>query len=488
MVGAAPAARPGSQRAALWIFVLALAATAIEGAALHVNALHFAGFMLDFRAFYCAGAALDAGADPYRAEPLRSCEVAAYGAFPQGYPQVAVPAPLPGYAIAPFALLARLPYNVAAALWLLASALAIAASALLLAGLSRLPAPVVWAALLLPVALVSGFLGQLVPFALLALAVCARAVEAEQPRVAALAAAGSLIEPHFGLPVCLGLALGMPRARLPLGALLAAAAALSIVLLGVERNLEYVRAVLPAHLASEVGNEEQYSLTHVLNLAGVPDSLALQLGSLSYAVAIVAGALLALRLVRQGAPRSLFALLPAAFAPLGGSFVHLQQMAFVIPALLVLLGRVALRNAWLGSALLLLALPFGNFTFLFVTAPFALATVTVLARDQLRLSWLATLSLAVAVLAAICAMTAAFAPRPDVHAAVAAVSGAGLLAEATWDALIRSSYHSNVALFTLSKVPTYAALAIFAIVTYRLAFAKRDDNAPVEPEGAPCVA
>jgi hypothetical protein len=488
VVGAAPAARPGSQRAALWIFVFALAATALEGAALHVNALHFAGFMLDFRAFYCAGAALDAGADPYRAEPLRSCEVGAYGAFPQGYPQVAVPAPLPAYALAPFALLARLPYNVAASLWLLATILAIAASAVLLSGLSRLPVPVVWAALLLPVGLVSGFLGQLVPFALLALVACARALEAERPRLAALAAAASLIEPHFGLPVCLGLAVGMPRARLPLGALLAAAAALSFVLLGVERNLEYVRAVLPAHLASEVGNEEQYSLTHLLNLAGVPDSLALQLGSLSYIVAIAAGAFFALRLVRQGAPRSLFVLLPAAFAPLGGSFVHLQQMAFVIPALLVLLGRVAVRDAWLGSALLLLALPFGNFTFLFVTAPFALATVVVLGREQLRLSWLAVLSLGVTVLAALCGLTAAFTPRPDVHAAVAAAAGADRLAEATWDALIRSSYHSNVALFTLSKVPTYAALTIFAIVTFRLALTRRDGGAPVEPERAPCVA
>jgi hypothetical protein len=488
VVGAAPPARPGSQRAALWIFVFALAATAFEGAALHVNALHFAGFMLDFRAFYCAGAALDAGADPYRAEPLRSCEVDAYGAFPQGYPQVAVPAPLPGYALAPFALLARLPYNVAAALWLFAIILAIAASAVLLIGLSRLPAPVVWAALLLPVGLVSGFLGQLVPFALLALVVCARALEAERPQLAVLAGVASLIEPHFVLPVCLGLAVGMPRARLPLGVLLAAAAALSFVLLGVERNLEYVRAVLPAHLASEVGNEEQYSLTHLLNLAGVPDSLALQLGSLSYILAIAAGAFFALRLVRHGAPRSLFVLLPAAFAPLGGSFVHLQQMAFVIPALLVLLGRVALRDAWLGSALLLLALPFGNFTFLFVTAPFALATVVVLGREQLRLSWLVVLSLGVTVLAALCGLTAAFIPRPDVHAAVAAAAGADRLAEATWDALIRSSYHSNVALFTLSKVPTYAALTIFAIVTLRLALARRDGGAPVEPERAPCVA
>ena len=247
-----------------------------------------------------------------------------------------------------------------------------------LTGLCRLRAPVVWAALLLSVGLVSGFLGQLVPFSLLALCLCARALEDERPRLAAVAAAASLIEPHFGFPVCLGLALWMPRARPPLALLAGGAALLSFGLLGFERNLEYVRDVLPAHLASEVTNEEQYSLTHLLSLAGVPDALAIRLGTLSYAVTVALGALLGGRLVRRGAPASLYVLLPAAFAPLAGSFVHLQQMAFVIPALLVLLGTVAPANPWLGSALLLLAIPFGNFTFLFVTLPLALATVLVL--------------------------------------------------------------------------------------------------------------
>ena len=98
---------------------------------MHVGSPRVAGFLIDFRAFYCAGAALDAGADPYRAEPLRSCEVAAWEAFPAGYPEVAVPAPLPGYALTPFALLARLPYGVAAALWECALVAAFAGSALL---------------------------------------------------------------------------------------------------------------------------------------------------------------------------------------------------------------------------------------------------------------------------------------------------------------------------------------------------------------------
>ncbi len=479
-MSAAPAAPASSWRAPLVLFVVALVATLVEASASHVFGAHFAGFMIDFRAFYCGGAALNAGADPYLAEPLRGCEIAAYGAFPAGYPDVAVPAPLPGYALVPFALLAHLPYAAAATLWFAGIALALAGSVVLLQRLSALPAGVVWAALLLSVGLVSAFLGQLVPVSLLALVLCAQFVERDRPGAAACAAALAMLEPHFGAAVCLGLALWVPRARLPLALLAASGTALSFVALGAARNLEYVRAVLPAHLASEVTNEEQYSLTHLLSLAGAPDAFALQAGTISYLIAIGVGALLAGRLVARGAPRSLLVLLPAAFAPIGGSFVHLQQMAFALPALLVLLGRVAPRDVLLGTALLLLALPLGNFTFLYVTAPFALVTAGIIAREQLRLGWLATVAVVSTTLGAIVALTFALASRPDAHAAVSAVAGDGELAEATWAALIRTSYHANVAVFTLSKLPTYAGLALFAIVTARLALGKRDSPPLVE--------
>src|SRR5579871_3197090 len=79
--------------------------------------LHQPNYLLgDFRAFYCAGAAIDAGADPYRMQPLLGCEAATAAAA--GTPEVkygvAVPAPLPPHALLPFAALSRLPFVIAA--------------------------------------------------------------------------------------------------------------------------------------------------------------------------------------------------------------------------------------------------------------------------------------------------------------------------------------------------------------------------------------
>src|ERR1700686_3842349 len=89
-------------------------------------------FLYDYRAF--AGAMLGTGGNPYRAEPLRTCEHRrGLLAGRSDLTLLAVPAPLPGYALAPFALLGRLPGGLGAALWLLVSLLAgaIAVQALL---------------------------------------------------------------------------------------------------------------------------------------------------------------------------------------------------------------------------------------------------------------------------------------------------------------------------------------------------------------------
>ena len=52
----------------------------------------------DFTAFYCAGKVVDAHADPYRVEPLRACERAAYET-PSAPAWEVTPAPFPGYVL-----------------------------------------------------------------------------------------------------------------------------------------------------------------------------------------------------------------------------------------------------------------------------------------------------------------------------------------------------------------------------------------------------
>src|SRR5271163_3337629 len=67
---------------------------------------------IDFRGPYCAGTALDAGLDPYRIGPIQDCQRAALAVSGLRTSELHVLyAPLPPYALAPFALLAKLPFR-----------------------------------------------------------------------------------------------------------------------------------------------------------------------------------------------------------------------------------------------------------------------------------------------------------------------------------------------------------------------------------------
>ncbi|HEY3675806.1 MAG TPA: hypothetical protein VGK84_07405, partial [Candidatus Tumulicola sp.] len=72
----------------------------------------------DLPEFYCAGSVLDSGHDPYRYEPMRTCEhtIVASPSF-RANPAMAMPAPQPPYDFPAFMALARLSYPVARALW-----------------------------------------------------------------------------------------------------------------------------------------------------------------------------------------------------------------------------------------------------------------------------------------------------------------------------------------------------------------------------------
>src|SRR5580704_3140313 len=85
--------------------------------------------LYDFADFYCAGAALNDHADPYRYEPLHRCEhtVNATEAYRRD-PARAVPAPLPAYDFPPFMLAARFNFSLVRAIDAVAIVAAIAAA------------------------------------------------------------------------------------------------------------------------------------------------------------------------------------------------------------------------------------------------------------------------------------------------------------------------------------------------------------------------
>jgi hypothetical protein len=287
----------------------------------------------DFRAFYCAGAAIDRGADPYRTEPLRTCERKTAATF--GTPMRAgavLPAPLPPYALAPFALLARLPFLVASTSWFFLGIATLFVTAFLVRRLTGIPLGAVLATLFLSEAITSIMLGQVVPLILCALCAAGLALRLERPKLAAAMLGLAMIEPHVALPAAAASFFFVPRARLPLGVCAIALAGLSVVTVAPATAFEYVSRVLPLHARSELtALGTQFSLSTWLWAAGLEPGRAIDLGELSYALACACSVFVAGCAVRRFDDGAYAAIVPPAFAVIGGVFIHVTQMVVAVP-------------------------------------------------------------------------------------------------------------------------------------------------------------
>jgi hypothetical protein len=292
---------------------------------------HFA--QSDTTVWYCAGQAVNERADPYLVEPMRACELR-YDPAKQS-PWVE-PAPLPGYTLAAFSLMARLPFALARTIWFYALIGAISITAVLLARRVKIPPLVA----LLCLAMVDGyfnlFYGELPPIAVAALVASAGLGTARRYTAAAIVGSLAMIEPHIGLPACLAMFVWWPKTRVPFVICGCGLAAVSVAAIGLPANLEYFQTVLPLHAAAEIAAQDQYSLTRLMHILGVPDRIAVSAGSLSYLIMTVAGVALARPLATAVESETLITLLPPAVALLGGPFVHDLQMAAAIPAALLL--------------------------------------------------------------------------------------------------------------------------------------------------------
>jgi hypothetical protein len=318
----------------------------------------------DFITFYCAARSINERVDPYRAEPLGSCErnqKRPATVVPSG---VAMPAPLPPYALAVFCPLARLPYFFALAIWdsfiLAATWLCILA----MERLTKLPLPALICCFGVGT-LVAIDVGQVAPVSTAALALCAYFARARKSGLAALAAGAAMIEPHVALPACLALFAWMPQARIVLAMVAVAYAGISVVLVGSSVAFEYLHSVLPAHALSEVNNQQQISLTYVVHHFGVPAVPAMQIGQLWYFLMLMLGVWSAGRFLKR-APE-LVPTLPVAFTLFGGAFIHIVQMPAALPAALILIANApsaAVRRTT-SIATIVLALPIMHYPILY---------------------------------------------------------------------------------------------------------------------------
>jgi Glycosyltransferase family 87 len=295
-----------------------------------------------FKAFYCAGVAVRERQDPYRVEPLRSCERNFESSpMPSGYVE---PAPQPGYVLAGFALLSTLPAKLAAEVFALALVAASIAAALALCRL--IPAPGYAVLLTLaPLTLLNVAYGEIPPLALVAICVAAYLLRTGRPAAAGVAVSLALVQPNIGAPAVLALLVFAPATRPAIVATGVGLAALSAIALGVGANVEYFTRVLPLLANAEIVASDQYSLSRLLYILGTPAGTALLAGKIWFVVAAIAGIAAAGWLARKRGQYDLLPLLPPAAVTLFGIYLHDIQILIAVPAALVLAARIEKESA-----------------------------------------------------------------------------------------------------------------------------------------------
>ena len=290
---------------------------------------------VDFVAFLCGGESVLHHADPYAMQPLYACEQRRFvdlGRSDLG--AVVTPSPLPVYAFGPFAALSLLPTRFALATWDLLLIGSMILSIVLIRSLTRFSVPTIVAAMFIGGIYISLALGQLVPVIIAAIVVTAWAVERENDMLAGIVASVTMCEPNIGLPVCLAVFCIRAKARIPLLAMGVLFAAISVFVAPPAQTIAYFHETLPAHAGSEIRNDEQLSLTHLLALAGASDRTALAAGSLSYLFTMLFGVASAVIIARSRSLQHIAVLVAPACATVGGTYLHVQQ--FTILSILAL--------------------------------------------------------------------------------------------------------------------------------------------------------
>jgi len=428
--------------------------------------LHPRYFARDFNAFYCAGKAVQGHADPYRAEPIGTCERAPktfpFYTVPRG---VALPAPLPPYDLLAFSWLALLPYDVAATLWLLAIVTALVVTIEAIHRITDLPRSLLWLAFGPIDGWSAVLLGEIAPIAVASLALAMLALREGRPRVAAAFVVASLCEPHVGIAPLLALFACVPKTRIPLVFASLVLAAVSFASVGTVTAFQYARVVLPAHAFSEIESTRQLSLTAVLHTLGFSDATALSLGSFSYALMLVVGIATAKRLSLRDPNDVLIVAAPAAFVLVGGVFIHAIQMPAALPAALVAYSRVEGRlKTAIGIAIVGIAVPWMSFLAFGIELPYIAFLTGILSFRLLKLSPRAAIAVGIAAACFVFGLEYAMAsgpPYPPVGPLPPILPHD--LAEVSWGQNVRALSAIDRSIFDLARLPTWLAVSLLAL-------------------------
>ena len=448
-----------------------LLAPALLAAMIALNPLNRPTYLMgDFRAFYCAGNAIALGANPYREEPLRTCEAhAGPPSEPAFLRPVALPAPLPPYALMLFAPLSRLPFALAAALYGVLMLAAMTWSVRLFAraiGTSSVALDLAFAAI---TAMISYYIGQPTPLVFLALAGAALFVRSGRWWAASACAVAATIEPHIALPVLVAMAVALPRTRMPIALCGAALVGAGVLATGLPLSVEYVREVVPAHALANA-YEWQFSLTSVLTSAGVAAPLAIRCGEIMFAMMVALGVAVAMRLARLTGDAALLVLVPPAFGVFGGVHVHFQQLAIAFPALLYAIARWNEVRRFAATGLALAMIPWNvmGASLLAGVAPVLVGAFAALTMDRRRGLYLAAIATGICLSLLILANLGL---GPAENHFVARSYPPNALAESSWGDFSRAALMRPSFMMQWLRIPTVVGLACGLCALVRVAFA-----------------
>jgi hypothetical protein len=446
-------------------------------------AIHPFGLFGDELAFYCGSSALVHGADPYLHASIFGCERDAYTPLLGAHHAIKISTPVvwPPYAIVAFAPFAMLPFGAGLALWLLLNTVAAASAARRLCVALPDISPWLINALIGITVLSSGlFYGQPTGILLLAIVALGSSYRRRSAPALAMWLALGAIQPHVALAG--GLALLVAGGRWALRPVLGAG--LIVALLSAftpALDLEYVRAVLPAHEAANVLDPWQLAVPSALAQLGLAVPLAVGAGTLIYLVALAAAVFLGAAIARRtGRPEALpwIATLVGTF---GAPHVHYQQIAAALPAAFLLIGA---SPAPLLATICAygIAIPWG----VFCTMRFGWAFAMLPAFGALRPSLGGVVRVAAVAAALLCVQIAvAVAFKAFYHPegpAVFALLPPGALAERSWAAYIRWEAPSYTAALVAARLVTWISefgLLVLCVVT--ACAAGRDRIARREP-------
>jgi hypothetical protein len=165
-----------------------------------------------------------------------------------------------------------------------------------------------------------------------------------------------MVEPQIGLLVGAALAGLSRRYFWSVAGTFAALALISLLTLGFSENVEYVTAVLPAHILAELPSVLQYGGSWVVQRLGAPETIAILVGRLTYILAIV-GTFVFARTAWARENPVLPVLAAGVFAVISGPFVHLDHIALALPAALWLTSVSGPMRNWQITAAVALAIP-----------------------------------------------------------------------------------------------------------------------------------